>query len=142
MLHRPAINAHRARRAIRRPPKFVLLAKERLDLSDSTVRRQVRDFLVEVAALRHPRLRRHENIVDIVGWGIDDDNWHRTPFIALELAEGDLAEILSSNKEISPQVRFGLIRDIAAVLDVIHQTGLIHGDLKPGNILVFKRKDR
>ncbi|KAJ3568319.1 hypothetical protein NPX13_g6459 [Xylaria arbuscula] len=123
-------------------PKFVLDAEERLDLSESAVRRQVRDFLIEIAALRHPNLRRHENIVNIVGWGIDEESWHRPPFIALELADDDLAGILSSSEEISSQMKFDLIKDIAAALDVIHEIGLIHGDLKLENILVFKRKDR
>ncbi|KAI0540439.1 kinase-like domain-containing protein [Xylaria digitata] len=123
-------------------PKFILDAKSRLNLSESAVRRQVRDFLIEVAALRHPKLRRHENIVWVIGWGIDNNNWHRPPFIALELADDDLEAILSSKEALSLQTKSNLINDIAAALDVIHEIGLIHGDLKPENILVFKRGAR
>lgn len=122
-------------------PKFVLDAEERLDLSTAIAWRQVRDLIVEVAALCHPNLRPHPNIVDIIGWGFDK-SWHHPPFLALELADGDLEGLLKSDNLLSFENRRHIISDIASALDAIHEIGLIHGDLKPENILVFKRQSR
>ncbi|KAM5350448.1 hypothetical protein ACJ41O_006953 [Fusarium nematophilum] len=55
--------------------KFMLDARDRLNLATRSVRRQMYDLLFEVAALCHLRLKRHENIVDIIGWGLSK-TWH------------------------------------------------------------------
>ncbi|KAM5341469.1 hypothetical protein ACJ41O_014500 [Fusarium nematophilum] len=119
-------------------PKFMLDSKERVDLFAATTRRQVFDMVVELAALYHPNLRRHKNIVDIVGWGVDE-TWHKVPFLALELADGDLRALMSSQADLSFGVRRSLISDIASALDAIHEIGIVHADLTPGNVLVFEK---
>lgn len=48
-------------------PKFMLDSQRKFDLSDPNAHRQLREILVEVMALYHPRLRRHPNIVNLVG---------------------------------------------------------------------------
>ncbi|KAL9632393.1 MAG: hypothetical protein Q9164_005345 [Protoblastenia rupestris] len=119
-------------------PNFLLDADKRLDLSDSRgSSRQVRSMMLEITALCHPRLRGHPNIVELLAWGSSPTNWHDVPFIALELADMDLATLLQNENVVSPSEKLDLVQDIACGLDAIHEIGLVHGDLKPANVLIF-----
>ena len=106
-----------------------------LDLQSPEYRTQVHDMLLEVAALRAPGLHKHRNIVELIGYGVEMEAWHETPFLVMELAIGDLSRFLSSQRlwEVLQQ----LCLDVGSGLDVIHLHELVHGDLKPLNILVF-----
>ena len=123
-------------------PKFLLDADSRLDLSDSlSSSRQVRSIMLEITALCHPRLWGHPNIVDLLAWGSSPGDWHNVPFIALEVADMDLAVLLQNEKVISPVEKLDLVQDVACGLDAIHEIGLVHGDLKPANVLIFGKPD-
>ena len=123
--------------AIKRP-KFLLNANHRLDLSDSvSSSRQVRSMMLEITALCHPRLRGHPNLVELLAWGFSQDDWHTVPFVALEVAEMDLAALMCRDNALSPFMKLDLVQDVACGLDAIHDVGLFHGDLKPANVLIF-----
>ena len=84
--------------AIKRP-KFLLDANHRLDLSDSgSSSRQVRSMMLEITALCHPQLRGHPNLVKLLAWGLTRNSWHIVTFVALEVAEMDLAALLCGDK--------------------------------------------
>lgn len=121
----------------RKSPKFVLDKHQRLDLSRPEVNRQVRHMIVEITALCHPRLRDHPNIVDLLSWSLSSEDWHLVPFLALELADNNLASFLSETDLISVRERHRILLDIGCGLDAIHDIGLVHGDLKPENVLLF-----
>ena len=59
------------------------------------------------------------------------------PFIALEVAEMDLAALLCGDNALAPFEKLDLVQDVACGLDAIHDVGLFHGDLKPANVLIF-----
>ncbi len=123
--------------AVKRP-KFLLDADHRLDLSDScSSSRQVRSMMLEITALCHPRLRGHPNLVKLLAWGSVRDEWHVVPFVALEVAEMDLAALMCSDNALLPFMKLDLMQDVACGLDAIHDVGLFHGDLKPANVLIF-----
>ncbi|KAM0438983.1 hypothetical protein ACHAPT_001744 [Fusarium lateritium] len=123
-------------------PKFMLDCQERLNLSAESVRRQVSDLVIEIAAMHHPRLRQHPNIVDMVGWGYKE-SWHGIPFLALELAHSDLGGLIKkSGESMSFNDQRRIILDIASGLSAIHEIGIVHGDVKPENVLVFQEGGR
>ena len=78
---------------------------------------------------------RHPNIVGCLETGTDDGQ----PFLVMELIEGeDLAARLRRVGRLAPSeaARIGL--DVARALGVAHIRGIVHRDVKPGNILLAR----
>ncbi|MEO2164810.1 MAG: Stk1 family PASTA domain-containing Ser/Thr kinase [Acidimicrobiales bacterium] len=75
----------------------------------------------------------HPNIVSVYDWGEQAGTY----FIVMEYVEGrSLAEILQSEGPLHPDRAAEVATDIAAALGFAHRNGLIHRDVKPGNVLV------
>lgn len=75
----------------------------------------------------------HPNIVSIYDWGEDG----ATYFIVMELIEGrTLRDVLKSERQLLPRRACEIGAEVAAALAVAHRAGLIHRDIKPGNILL------
>ena len=73
----------------------------------------------------------HPNIVRIHDLGVADDHAH----IAMEyLDAGDLRRRISETISASIAVKY--LREIASALARIHSVGILHRDLKPGNIML------
>ena len=118
-------------------PKIFLRDQQKLDLSGPEVSRQMRNLIIEITALCHPRLRDHRNIVDLLGWGTSSEDDQQVPFLALEVAGNTLAGFLYESRRIPIGMRHRISLDIGSGLDALHEIGLIHGDLKPDNVLMF-----
>ncbi len=77
----------------------------------------------------------HPNIVGIYDWG----QAQNTYFIVMELVDGRaLRDVLRSEGALLPRRATEIAAETAAALSVAHQGGLIHRDVKPGNILLAK----
>jgi beta-lactam-binding protein with PASTA domain/predicted Ser/Thr protein kinase len=75
----------------------------------------------------------HPNIVAIYDWGQEEG----TSFIVMEYVEGrTLAEILREEGPLHPDRAADIAIDVASALAVAHRSGLVHRDVKPGNVLV------
>jgi predicted Ser/Thr protein kinase len=89
----------------------------------------VKRFLAEARVLG--RLD-HPNIVRV--YNVDED--HGTVYIAMEFLEGEGLNDLAKRKRLSPGEIADLGATIADALGYAHSKGVVHRDVKPGNILV------
>jgi len=75
----------------------------------------------------------HPNIVRIYDLGVSDDHAH----IAMEyLGGGDLRQRIERGIPERQAVQY--LRQIASALSAVHRKGVLHRDLKPGNIMLRK----
>jgi serine/threonine-protein kinase len=59
------------------------------------------------------------------------------PFIVMEYVEGrTLKEVLVAEGRLMPQRALEITADICAALDFSHRNGIIHRDMKPGNVMM------
>lgn len=77
----------------------------------------------------------HPNIVTIYDVGQSEG----MTYIAMEYIEGQSLDVLiAMRKEFSLDEIIDLISQIGSALDYAHQKGIVHRDIKPGNILIDK----
>ncbi len=79
----------------------------------------------------------HPHIVPVFESGEADGEL----FIAMELIEGtDLKGLIQQEGRLDPKRVLSIFKQAASALDAAHETGLVHRDVKPQNILVVPRE--
>ena len=75
----------------------------------------------------------HPNIVAIYDWGQQSGTY----FIVMEYVEGrSLSEIIRTDGPLHPRRSAEITADVAAALGFAHRNGVVHRDVKPGNIII------
>ncbi|MGF1596926.1 MAG: Stk1 family PASTA domain-containing Ser/Thr kinase [Acidimicrobiales bacterium] len=75
----------------------------------------------------------HPNVVSVYDWGAHDDTY----FIVMEFVDGQsLAELLASRGRLPTEEALEITARTAAALGFAHDNGMVHRDVKPGNIIL------
>ena len=87
------------------------------------------------ASLNHPNVVAvYDTGEDVLGEGPTAET---VPFIVMELVEGiTLKELLNSGNKLVPERALEITSGILAALDYSHRHGIVHRDIKPGNVML------
>lgn len=97
---------------------------------------QTERFLREARAAAEIR---HRNVVDVIDIGKTEEG---LPYFVMELLEGESLKARMKRLKIIPTLEIlWIIQDVLSALSVAHDAGIIHRDMKPGNIFICKEKD-
>lgn len=78
----------------------------------------------------------HQNIVSVFDWGEDESDGVVIPYLVTEyLGGGSLRDILNGGVPLTPSQTLMVGLEAARALAHAHQRGLVHRDVKPGNLL-------
>src|SRR5436190_13380910 len=102
---------------------------------------------LEMRILAHEPIRKHPNIVTLLAfmWEKEPDAFDRRwPILIMEDADcGTLADL--DELDVSPLTdlrnAMSIAADIASGLATLHACGIVHGDLKAQNVLIFEQDD-
>jgi beta-lactam-binding protein with PASTA domain len=95
--------------------------------SDPTFVERFRREAQSAANLSHP------NIVGVYDWGREGDTY----FIVMEYVEGrSLSDVLRTGGPLHPDRAADIAMQVAAALSFAHRSGLVHRDIKPGNVMI------
>jgi len=113
-----------------RPRRIVALKLLRPEFASDEVRRR---FDVEAELLA---LLEHPGIARIYAAGTVDTQLGPQSFLAMELVEGRTLLDYAADEELSARERVRLVAAVCEAMQHAHERGVIHRDLKPGNVLV------
>lgn len=117
---------------LRRPVALKFLEQTLQDKESVTLR--LRREAQAIAALRH------QNIVQVYDFGM----YENRPYLVLEYIPGhdlrmEMDQRLATGRAFTPEETIAMIEQTGAALDYAHEHGVIHRDVKPGNILLSDR---
>ncbi len=111
-----------------RPVAIKMLAAMHAD--DEQFRARFRAEARYAASLSHPGITR------VFDYG--ENSPLGGPYLIMELVDGQpLSEILERYGRLDPNVVLDIVAQAARALDIAHQAGIVHRDIKPGNLLIM-----
>jgi hypothetical protein len=98
--------------------------------ADATFRERFQSESRIAVSIRHP------NVVAVHHAGEEDG----LLFVTMDFIEGtDLRGLLNREGRLRPERATAIISPVSSALDAAHERGLVHRDIKPGNVLIEER---
>jgi len=94
-------------------------------VGDASQIRQLAQETKKAAEMHHP------NLVAVYSFGF----WEDYPYITMEFVDGETLQHFLHTKEIDLFTICNLMADASRALDYLHGKGVVHGDVKPSNII-------
>jgi serine/threonine-protein kinase len=103
--------------------------------TDPAFRMRFRQEAQSAARMAHPTIVRvfdagEETVVDPSGHEV------QLPFIVMEFVEGRLLKDVISDGPLEPQAAVRIAEGVLTALEYSHRAGVVHRDIKPGNIMI------
>jgi hypothetical protein len=99
-------------------------------VTDPSLLRQLRAEARAAAGLRHP------HVVAVHDYGETTQHGQTLPYVVMELVDGRSLHDLLSGGALPWQVAVTVSAQVAAALAAAHARGIVHRDVKPGNVMV------
>ena len=94
------------------------------------------------AEAQHAAALIHPNIASVFDYGELDDAGEHLAYLVMELVEGEsLASRLAGGRQLDVPTTLTVLRSTAAALAAAHAAGVVHRDIKPGNVLMARDGD-
>lgn len=105
--------------------------------------RRLQSVVREISIMHHQPLAQHPHILKLIGYGWKVEGSSPLPYIVVEYGKGgDLRSYLQERRQSPPKAKILHCGDVACGLMALHQCGIVHGDLKLNNVIMFESWDR
>jgi serine/threonine-protein kinase len=117
--------------------RIVAVKTLREDLArDATFQARFRREAQSAASLNHP------SIVAVYDTGEDMSAPAHVPYIVMEYVDGrTLRELLRDDRRLLPERALEITDGVLRALDYSHRNGIIHRDIKPGNVMLTRQAE-
>jgi eukaryotic-like serine/threonine-protein kinase len=117
--------------------RIVAIKTLRADLArDPIFQARFRREAQSAASLNHP------SIVAVYDTGEDMASGVPVPYIVMEFVDGrTVRDLLQEGHRLLPERTLEIIDGVLRALDYSHQAGIVHRDIKPGNVMVTRNGD-
>jgi eukaryotic-like serine/threonine-protein kinase len=117
--------------------RIVAIKTLRTDLArDQTFQARFRREAQSAASLNHP------SIVAVYDTGEDMATGVPVPYIVMEYVDGrTVRDLLQEGHRLLPERSLEIIDGVLRALEYSHQAGIVHRDIKPGNVMVTRNGD-
>jgi beta-lactam-binding protein with PASTA domain/tRNA A-37 threonylcarbamoyl transferase component Bud32 len=114
--------------------RVVAVKTLREDLArDATFQARFRREAQSAASLNHP------SIVAVYDTGEDNSSYSAVPFIVMEYVDGrTIRDLLRDDRRLLPERALEITDGILRALDYSHRNGIVHRDIKPGNVMLTR----